>query len=69
MPKEVEQKLKRQAAKHKSWSKERKEKYVWGTMNKLGMLHKKVNDSLVYFTILDHFFHMRCDIDNITFAL
>lgn len=40
MPKKVERKLARQASK-KGLKGERKDAYVYGTMNKLGMLHKK----------------------------
>ncbi len=36
MPKAMERKLKAQANKHKSWSKERKNAYVYGTMRKAG---------------------------------
>lgn len=40
MPKAVEDKLKRQARK-KGFKGKRADAYVYGTMNKLGMLHKK----------------------------
>ena len=36
MPKAMERALKKQAAKHKGWSKERKDKYVYGAMRKAG---------------------------------
>ena len=35
MPKELHDKLKREAAKHKDWSEERKDRYVYGTMAKI----------------------------------
>jgi hypothetical protein len=40
MPKELEKKLKREAEK-KHMNKERENKYVFGTMSKLGLLKKK----------------------------
>jgi hypothetical protein len=36
MPKAMEEALKREANKHKGWSKERKAAYVWGTLRKTG---------------------------------
>ena len=36
MPKKIEKELKREAAKHKNWSKKRKNAYVYGTMRGLG---------------------------------
>jgi hypothetical protein len=36
MPKELEDKLKKQAGQHKGWSDERKDAYVYGTMRKTG---------------------------------
>jgi hypothetical protein len=36
MPAAMERKLKKQAAKHKGWSKERKDAYVYGTLRKTG---------------------------------
>lgn len=36
MPKEMEDKLKRQASTHKDWSDERKDAYVYGTLRKTG---------------------------------
>jgi hypothetical protein len=36
MPKKLEQDLKKQAAKKKGWSKERKDAYVYGTLRKTG---------------------------------
>lgn len=41
MPNELERKLKKQAAKHKSWSKERKNTYVYGTMRDAGWKPKR----------------------------
>ena len=38
MPKEVEDKLKREAA-EKGYSGDRADRYVYGTMNKLGLMH------------------------------
>jgi hypothetical protein len=36
MPKELEEKLKKEADKHKSWSKERKNAYIYGTLRNTG---------------------------------
>mgnify|MGYP001618538436 CR=1 FL=1 len=36
MPAEMERALRAQANKHKSWSKERKNRYIYGTMIKSG---------------------------------
>ena len=36
MPKQLEQQLKRQANKHKGWSKKRKNAYVYGALRKTG---------------------------------
>ena len=36
MPKELEEKLKTQANKHREWSKEKKAAYVYGTLRKTG---------------------------------
>ena len=36
MPKKMEESLKKEANKHKGWSKERKDRYVYGTMRKTG---------------------------------
>lgn len=36
MPKKLEQRLKRQANKHKGWSQERKDAYVYGTLRETG---------------------------------
>lgn len=36
MPKQLEEKLRRQADKHPAWSKERKDAYVFGTMRNTG---------------------------------
>ena len=36
MPKELEEKLKKQANKHKSWTKKEKNAYVYGTLRNLG---------------------------------
>jgi len=36
MPEALERKLKAQASKHKGWSKERKNAYVYGTLRKTG---------------------------------
>ena len=36
MPKKLERKLRVQANKHKSWSKERKNAYVYGSLRKTG---------------------------------
>ena len=36
MPKKLERKLKRQAAKKKGWSKKRKDSYVYGVLRKTG---------------------------------
>lgn len=41
MPKELERKLKKEAAKHKGWSKEKKAAYVYGTLRKTGWKPKK----------------------------
>jgi hypothetical protein len=41
MPKALERQLKKEAAKHKSWSKARKNAYVYGTMRKMGWRPKK----------------------------
>jgi len=41
VPKALEDKLKREAAKHKSWSKKRKNAYVYGTLRKQGWKKKK----------------------------
>jgi len=41
MPKKLEQKLKREAAK-KGWSKERQNAYVYGTLRKTGWTPSKV---------------------------
>lgn len=41
MPKKLERKLKREARKKFPGDKERQDAYVYGTMNKLGLLHKK----------------------------
>jgi hypothetical protein len=36
MPKAMEEKLKKEANKHKGWSKEHKLAYIYGTMRKTG---------------------------------
>jgi hypothetical protein len=36
MPKALERKLKKEAAKHKDWSEERKDRYVYGSLRKTG---------------------------------
>ena len=36
MPKAAEEALKKEAAKHKDWSQERKDKYVYGALRKQG---------------------------------
>lgn len=36
MPKKMEKELRKEANKHKDWSKERKDAYVYGTMRKTG---------------------------------
>ena len=36
MPKKMEEALKREANKHKNWSQERKDKYIYGKMRKTG---------------------------------
>lgn len=41
MPKKLERKLRREARRKFPGDKERQDAYVYGTMNKLGMLHKK----------------------------
>lgn len=41
MPKKLEKKLKREAAKHKSWSKKRKDAYVYGALRATGWKPKK----------------------------
>lgn len=38
MPKALERKLKKQANKHKNWSEEHKDAYVYGTMRKTGWI-------------------------------
>jgi len=35
VPKALHDKLKREAAKHKDWSEERKDRYVYGTLSKV----------------------------------
>lgn len=41
MPKKMEEALRREANKHRGWSKERKDKYVFGKMRKTGWTPKK----------------------------
>ena len=41
MPKELEDKLKKQAGEHKGWSDEKKDAYVYGTMRKTGWKPKR----------------------------
>lgn len=41
MPKKVERALKKEAKRKFPGDKERQDAYVYGTMNKLGMLHNK----------------------------
>lgn len=38
MPKELEEKLRREAAAHKSWSKKRKNAYIYGTLRNTGWI-------------------------------
>ena len=38
MPKALEEELKREANKHKGWSKKHKDAYIYGTMRKTGWI-------------------------------
>jgi hypothetical protein len=41
MPKKMERELKKEANKHKDWSEERKDAYVYGKMRKTGWKPKR----------------------------
>lgn len=45
MPKRLERKLKRRARQMFPGDKERQDRYVYGTMNKLGLLHKESSNA------------------------